>query len=397
MGEKSRGKKIRKIILEYLVILMIGFFGSYFVSKHGFDGFLKNYIKTTPMHAFILFLTIVVSVILAIFLHVLIHEAGHLVAGLLSGYNFCSYRVMSFMLVKEDDKIRLKRYRLAGTGGQCLMSPPELVDGKFPVTLYNLGGPLSNLLLSVIVVIPYIAMNKIRGISQIIPYVSTFLLVFIIIGFLVALLNGIPMKTKDINNDGYNALDLRRDKGALRSFWIQLKVSEYISRGISLKDMPEEWFIPLSDEEIKNSMNVVISVYACNRLMDEQKFDEANASMKELLVKDSGMVGIHRNLLLCDRIYCDLLEENMEEAKLLHTKELQQFMKSMKTFPSVIRTEYAIALFTTEDIGRVNKFKGMFDKVAMTFPYTAEINSERELMEIADRIASERRVISVLS
>ncbi len=75
----------------------------------------------------------------AIFAQMIIHEAGHLVFGLLSGYQFSSFRIMSFMWVKENGQMKLRRLSVAGTGGQCLMAPPEPVDGNIPVVLYNLG------------------------------------------------------------------------------------------------------------------------------------------------------------------------------------------------------------------------------------------------------------------
>ena len=49
-------------------------------------------------------------------------------------------------------------------------------------------------------------------------------------------------------------------------------------------------------------------------------------------------------LLECDRIYCELLENHLEEAEILYTDELKKFMKRMRTFPSVIRTNYAYEL-----------------------------------------------------
>jgi len=64
-----------------------------------------------------------------IFLQLIIHEAGHLVFGMRSGYRFSSFRIGSFMWIRENDKIHCKRMSLAGTGGQCLMCPPELQDG----------------------------------------------------------------------------------------------------------------------------------------------------------------------------------------------------------------------------------------------------------------------------
>ena len=46
---------------------------------------------------------------IAIFIQLIIHEAGHLVFGLISGYKFSSFRIFSFMWVKENEKVRLRR------------------------------------------------------------------------------------------------------------------------------------------------------------------------------------------------------------------------------------------------------------------------------------------------
>lgn len=63
---------------------------------------------------------------LAVILQILIHEGGHLIFGLISGYGFVSFRVGSLMLLKgENGRLSFKRYFLAGTAGQCLMSPPR--------------------------------------------------------------------------------------------------------------------------------------------------------------------------------------------------------------------------------------------------------------------------------
>lgn len=79
-------------------------------------------------------------------IQIIIHESGHLVFGLFTGYKFSSFRIFSFMWVKENGKVRLRRLSIAGTGGQCLMSPPDMVEGRIPVVLYNLGGSFMNIL-----------------------------------------------------------------------------------------------------------------------------------------------------------------------------------------------------------------------------------------------------------
>ena len=57
-------------------------------------------------------------------------------------------------------------------------------------------------------------------------------------------------------------------------------------------------------------------------------------------------------------------------------------MKSMKNYPPVIRTKYAMAL-KEKDEAEVKKFLENFDKVAKNYPTPADIESERELMMIA--------------
>ena len=65
------------------------------------------------------------------------------------------------------------------------------------------------------------------------------------------------------------------------------------------------------------------------------------------------------------------------------TKEQRKFMKAMKKYPSVLRTEYSLALLLEKNITKAERIKKEFEKVAKTYPYAHEINSERDLIKIA--------------
>ena len=197
----------------------------------------------------------------AMLLQIILHEAGHLVFGLLSGYQFSSFRIGSFMWVKEEGKLHRKRLSLAGTGGQCLMTPPELRDGKIPVILYNLGGSLMNILAALLCLL-------LSFLCKGVPLLNPFLMMMTVIGLAFAIMNGVPLRLGTVDNDGYNAWSLGKNPAALRSFWVQLKCNEQISKGVRLKNMPDEWFVVPSEEDMKNSMAAVMGVFACNRLMD---------------------------------------------------------------------------------------------------------------------------------
>ena len=330
----------------------------------------------------LIILVALVSMCAALILQIIIHEAGHLVFGLLTGYRFISFRVSSFMWMKDSDRIRFKRLSVAGTGGQCLMAPPDLKDGKMPVQLYNYGGAIMNLIASAIS----------GGLSLLCPAGSLFrpfLLMMLVTGIAYALMNGLPLRMSLVNNDGRNAWDLARSPEAVRAFWTTMKMNELSARDVCLRDMPEEWFAVPDEEGMKNGITSSLGAVACSRLMEQGRFEEADALMERLLSQNNGIPGVLRKMLVCDRIYVELIRENRPEAlEALRTKDQLKFMKSMKKYPSVLRTEYAYALLAEEDPEKAQTVMEAFEKAARTYPNPNDITIERELMETAREAAA---------
>ena len=375
MNEVKKKKKIvwqQYIGMAFMVLIgaMCGFIMVWYIDKSSAD---------TPLYQEILSLVgLFLGMYVALFFHMIVHEAGHLVFGLMTGYKFCSFRVASFMWLKENGKLKFKRLTLAGTGGQCLMTPPDMKDGKIPLVLYNLGGSFINIIIGALFLVGYLIFSDI-------PFLSPILLIFAVVGFMTAMMNGIPMRMGTVDNDGYNAFALSRNKEAVEAFWVQLKVAEQSSKGVRLKDMPDEWFTVPTDEAMKNSLVATRCVFTCNRLMDEEEFEEADALMAHLLEIESGIVGLHHDLLMCDRIYVELIGENRSEViENMMTKEQKKFMKAMKRFPSVLRTQYVLALLSEKDAAKAEAIKNEFEKVAKTYPYAQDIESEKNLMRIAE-------------
>ena len=323
------------------------------------------------------FLVMLLVVYAAMLIQIILHEAGHLLFGLLTGYRFCSFRIFNLMWVKADGRVQFRKLSIAGTGGQCLMDPPDLKDGKMPVMLYNFGGAIVNLVTAVIC----------AGLSFLVPFRSlawTILMIFAVIGLAFALMNGLPCRMGPVNNDGKNALELSRSEEATRAFWVQMKVNERISEGIRVKDMPDEWFTVPSDESMKNGITSTVGVLACGRLVDQHKFEEAEALMNRLLSRENGIVGLYRNLMTCDRMYIEMISENRQEVlDRMRTKDQLKIMKAMRKYPSVLRTEYAYALLAEKDPGKAEKTLAQFDKCAKSYPYPGEIEGERELIALA--------------
>lgn len=373
-------KKRRQSGSKYAAMLFFMLIGAVcgFVMVNYLDSVLAYEL---PFREYILVLLLLLAgLYAAIFIQILIHESGHLVFGLLSGYRFSSFRIGNLMWIKENGRIRFCRMSVVGTGGQCLMCPPDMSDGKIPFVLYNLGGSLMNLISVLFFTVLYFLC---RGIL----YLPLFFLMLIVSGIGIALMNGLPIRYGMVDNDGYNAKMLGKSPDALRSFWLQMKINEQLAKGIRPKDMPEEWFSIPEDVGLGNSMTAVMAVFCENRLMDEHAFSEAAELIDRLQSADAAIIGLHRNMLTCDRLYCELTGECRKETiEKFYTKELVKFMKQMGRFPSVLRTEYTYALLYDRDLEKAEKVRLLFEKSAKTYPYASDIESERELMQIAQGI-----------
>jgi len=379
---KTRGQSIFAALYSFIL------FGSIFISAYNAGRYATMLKKSGQVQGWLFIMTdlfivlFLLGLFLILFLQIMIHESGHLIFGLLTGYEFSSFRIGSLMWIKENGRIKLRKISIAGTGGQCLMVPPNMTDGKIPFVLYNLGGSLMNIISGIIFFALYM-------ISRNILYLPVFMLTAGIIGIAFGLLNGIPMHLGTIDNDGYNTISISKSNEALRAFWLQLKVNGQIAQGIRLKDMPEEWFEVPDDEKMKNSIIAVTGVLAANRLMDLQRFEEAEQLTDKLIGMDSAIVDLHRRLLINDLIYCRLIKGyNEGQISGLLDKQQKKFMMSMKNFPSVIRTEYAIALLEQKDPQKAQSIREKFDKNARSYPYPCEVDSERELIDIAVKAAS---------
>ena len=377
MDRKKKNKnkgKLKRLIPTMGFMLLGGICGMLMVLYGGLFDYESGEISLSS------FAVMFVAMYIAIYLQIAVHEAGHLVFGLATGYEFCSYRLGKIILIKQGEKLALKRYSLAGTGGQCLMSPPEIKDGKMPVVLYNLGGSIMNLFAAAVSVILFLILRDA-------PVVSTIFLMSAVIGVFFAALNGIPMRLGAVDNDGYNAISIRKNEKSMRSFYIQLKLITELSKGKRLKDMPSEWFTVPSDEEMKNSMVATIGVLCCNRLMDSQSFTEAQDLMEHFLSIDSGIVGVQKNLLLCDILYCELTGENRKDKiDEILTKDMKKILKARVNNPSALRTQYAYALINQKDEKKTEKIKKRFDKIIASYPYSGEAQSERELLSLCDSV-----------
>ena len=373
MQKSSKVKQIVQQILPVAIFLPIGFLGGYLMGR----SFVRFSASLSGMPDVLILLSLLLFLFLAVFLQIILHETGHLVCGLLTGYRFSSFRIGSWMLIKESGRLRLKTLSIAGTGGQCLLLPPEWSEGKSPYVLYHMGGALMNFLTGVLFLLLYLYCPAHALVSALFGALA-------ITGFAIGIMNAVPLRLALLDNDGNTLHLLRKDPQAVFAFYRMLEINGQIANGLRLKDMPEDWFTTPAAADKQNSMIATIEVYRCNRLLDQQQFMQAAASIRALLGSDAAIAGIHRNLLKCDLAYCAMMQSDFASAQSELDDQQRKFMQSMKNFPSVLRTQYAEALLQDHDATKAEEIFARFERIAKKYPYPADIESERELMRAAE-------------
>ena len=317
-----------------------------------------------------------------LFLQIILHEFGHMVAGWLSGYQFTSFRVGSLMWVRQGGRMRFRRLSLAGTGGQCLMNPPDLVDGRIPVVLYNLGGSLMNLLTALLV-------WGLTPLVKDVPLLSVFFVMFALVGLGFALINGIPLRLAAVDNDARNIITLLQDPNGLKAFWLQMRVNAILVEGHRQKDLPAEWFAMPAAEDLNNSMLATQAVLSVGRMIDNHEFEQADTAIRTLLNRSTAVAGIHRLLLTAELMYFELLGEKRSAVLAQsQTKEMDKFMKAMRSFPSILRVQYGLALLIEQDKEKTAVLQKQLQKVLSSYPYPGEAEAERELLALLDAKAN---------
>lgn len=283
------------------------------------------------------------SFVFSVFFLVILHEAGHLICGLLSGYRFVSFRIFNFAFIRCDGKFRVKRFSVAGTGGQCLLSPPDRPLKDIPVAWYNAGGVLANLI-AILAVIPLMF-------ADVSPYVHEFAVIFVITDAFLIITNGIPMQVGGIGNDATNILLLRRDLDSKRGFVLQLQSNEMIQNGTRPKDMPASWFVCDEIIDYKNPFKLAVPIMAASRLIDENRWEEAYNVFDRIYANKSEIMPLYAKEVSCELMFLALVTSRKSVAESLFDKDLEKYIATYrKMMSSKDRVACAVELYLKNDM-----------------------------------------------
>ena len=315
-----------------------------------------------------------VAAVVAYFICVIVHEAGHLVCGLLTGYGFVSFRIFSFTFIREAGRLRVKRFAIAGTGGQCLLSPPEVAAERVPTIWSNRGGVVANLLLLAVAVALLWVVDGALG--------RVFLVELILVDGILLLLNGVPLRLGGMSNDASNVIMLRRNLTAKRSLVAQLRSNALIQQGVRPKDMPDEIFDLPQAVDYSNPLEIAIPLMQASRLLDMGETEAAYERFSELMAHRDEILGLYVKEIACELAFAAMLTGRFEQARELLDKELMAYIEAYRrVMSSKERLLCAKALFLDSDRDEAIRIYSALRDRRGEYLLQGEVASDMALME----------------
>ncbi len=271
-----------KGILKIALYLFIGGLAGYFIAimiiafiegepitsafnpNHGVKGIKLVYLVAVALFA----------ALIGFMIQLIIHEGGHLVAGLLTGYKFVSFRFLNWTIIRKGGRLQWRKYELAGTGGQYLLAPPDKPLEQIDTRCYNAGGVLANILLSIIGILLLVF-------ADMPTWLNIFWAVTSFVGIFIALTNGIPMKMGGVANDGSNLFQLEKDLPGKQCFCNVLEFNARNQEGERYGEMPDRLFEVPQPIDWKNSMHVAAVLASATRMQSMPQWEESYELLTE--------------------------------------------------------------------------------------------------------------------
>lgn len=369
-GEIMKAKKINKsliITLGSIVILTI-----YIISDNNFA------IYDTNMSGFIFNLaTLLMFMGIAFFIQIIIHELGHLLFGLIASYKFSSFRVLNFLFLKRDNRIKLERLNIPGTAGQCLMKPKSVDMSLSSALIFNLGGGVFNIIISIILLIFH---NKFFSETTF----SMFSRAVLGIGFYAAFSNLIPIKMGPIPNDGYNALMLSKDRKSVKVFNETLLIQDYITRSYMFNEIPDKLLYFNPDLDYSNPIYTGSLAFYHESLLDKEKYKKAYELNNLVSDQWPRMIDHYKNYFKTNRLFFDIIKskdkDNLEE----RFKEFNILARTSPNSPSILRIQYAYHRLVSFNSMLGKQAEKDFKRYIKVYPFKSDIKIETQLFNLVE-------------
>lgn len=364
MANKKKKSGFNPIFIVFIIVgIICGIFGEHMI----------NYLEDTGVSSIIVLIFVMATFLLSFLIVPIIHEVGHLVMGLITGYDFVSFRIGSFTLIKENGKFVGKKFNIVGTGGQCVLTH-KTVDNpqNIPFFWYNFGGVFFNFFTAVLCVPIIIFPSN--------PFVFVGFVMLAVISLAMGIVNIIPTKASGVGTDGYNLILLKKSPVDRVALYKTMLLNALQYQGVRLEDMPND-ILKFTDEEKNCQLGTPLAGIEANILMNKFDFKSAEKKYRSILDNEN-LIGVYENEYKCEIMFCMIMNGYSPQDINDMYKEIKQYITTTgKTYISRKRLMYAYYLIVEKNPQKALNEYSTAQKMKNTYPAKGEYLSEMYLIE----------------
>lgn len=358
MDDKKKRNK-GKSILSWVVLIVVSFITGIMLAIYA-----PNLLDSIGFYDLpLLFL----AFFLSLPLHIILHEAGHLIGGLLSGYNFIMFRLFNTVWIKTNEGISRRRQQVQGLLGQALMTPPENVDNP-PFLLYHSSGFLVNLLTGMLLIVLGNMLSNATLSLMVYAAAASAILLF--------LMNAIPKQP----NDGYNIVEQIKRPDTTTELTTILRLYGEMVKGTSFTELQK--YIDLDKiNTIENPNNVTLLTAQAAAYQEQYDFENARDIYARIWKQRDDLLDPHKPDVYLNYLFNLLMTNPHHEdiAKLKESTVLQNY--SQAKLADVLKIRAAEAIYVEGDFATAKELLAEGKPMIALAPTVAEENLEYLLYE----------------
>lgn len=343
----------------------------YFIKLYEIETYSTlNYAFQSPYRFFLFFISMCAMIIITYIFQVVIHESGHLIFGLITGYRFSSFRILSKVIIKKDGKLSL-RINASNGAGQCLMLPPK---HHKPYILYNIGGIILDIISAFIFSLIAFSNNTIGF------HIRTFSLLISFMGVGSAVINGLPILIK--NNDTDNCLKFKRHKATLHSYYTLLELLALLQDGKTYSELPYDKIKLESNQDIILPFVENQKIWECYYFMDNQNWSKAK---KCLAAYEPYINKISKDILEAiqlEKLFLSIvMRDNPAIIDELYNKVISIMKKRDKDL-DILRIKIAYEIYRSKtNIKLIEKYIKRFNKISRNYLYQGRSKFNKKMLQ----------------
>ena len=336
-------------ILTFFFFGSLGAFNAYYELKHYGDVTISFYLYTMAI------------VLVSVPIHVLLHEVGHLLAGLLSGYEFIMFRLFNHLWIKTDAGLSRRKQYIPGVMGQALMVPPEKSENERPpFLLYHLGG----LILNGLTAIAFVLFG--RGIAD--PFTRYFFYLSAVIAVFLLITNALPFK----GTDGYNIRKYLKDPKQEDEILTILYLYRDMVKGLSFSEIQESIQLDTM-QDFKNPNSVTLYSLQAAAAFENYDFEKAREKYSVLWNKMDQLFDAHKTDVSMNYLFTLLLTDPAHpDVETIQSAPFYKAYRKIKQADS-FRIFAAEALYLEKDYETA---LGFLEKGQKEIPFSPTVSDE---------------------